>query len=111
MLLGALARAAATSSLFPLFSEGSPQVCARSVFARFSLPGRPDHWVHFVVPATDCAAATASHSLGETTPTRLPFLTTSAVGNFVLSSAPTEISVAPNVAGRTLRERSIAGHA
>ncbi len=45
----------------------------------------------------------------ETTATRFPFLTTSAVGNFFLSSAPTEIKVEPSVAGRTIRACSIPG--
>jgi hypothetical protein len=110
MIFGALASAAVTSAALPLLSEGAPQLCARSVFVTFSLPGRPDQSLHFVPAATDCAALSASHSLGETTASRLPFLTTSAVGNFVLSTSPTEIKYEPIVAGRTMRACSIPGN-
>src|ERR1700675_220396 len=76
---------------------------------RLSLPGSPAHSVHLVVAATELAAPIASHSLGERTATRLPLVTTCAVGYCFLSSAPTEIRVEPNVAGRTIRALSIPG--
>ena len=50
------------------------------------LPGSPFQSVHFVAPATCCAARMASHSVGATTPTRLPFTTTCAFGKRLLSS-------------------------
>src|ERR1700756_4512493 len=52
------------------------------------LPGRPFQSVHFVEFATCCAARIASHSVGATTPTRLPLTTTCPFGNFVLSNSP-----------------------
>src|ERR1035437_3952997 len=101
MVLAALASAAFTAAAFPRLSEGGPHLYARSVFVRFSLPGSPAQSVHFVPSATDPAAAIASHSFGETTARRSPFLATSAVGNCFLSSSPAEIKVEPSVAGRT----------
>src|SRR5439155_17925600 len=108
--LDAFANAAITSAAFPLLSDGAPHLNSRSAFVRFSLPGRPVHSVHFALAATERAAAIASHSSGETTATRLPFFTTSAVGNCFLSTSPTEINVEPNVAGRTIRACSIPGN-
>src|SRR3981081_4398758 len=109
MVFAALARAAVTAAAVPLPSDGAPHFWARRAFVRFSLPGSPVQSVHLVVEARAPAALIASHSLGETTASRLPFLTTSAVGNFFLSSAPTEIKVEPSVAGRTMRACSIPG--
>src|ERR1700730_5366021 len=74
-----------------------------------SLPGSPAHSVHFVAAATELPALMASHSFGERTAMRLPLVTICAVGYFFLSSAPTEIRVEPNVAGRTMRACSIPG--
>src|SRR5262245_35187581 len=51
----------------------------------------------------------ASHSLGETTATRLPLTTSLALGHAFLSSLPTETSVEPSVFGRTMRACSIPG--
>src|SRR5512140_1709898 len=51
----------------------------------------------------------ASHSVGATTPTRLPFTMTCALGNLVLSRAPTDTSVEPRVFGCTMRACSISG--
>ena len=45
-----------------------------------ALPGRPFQSVHLVAAATCCAARIASHSVGATTPTRLPLTTTCAFG-------------------------------
>src|ERR1700704_1569881 len=103
MVLAAPAKAACTSSaVFPLASDGAPHLYSRIVFVRFSLPGSPAQSVHLVAAATDKAALIASHSFGETTAARLPFFTTSAVGNCFLSSGPTETRVEPNVAGRSM---------
>ena len=55
------------------------------------------------------AAWIASHSVGETTPTRLPFTMTCEFGNFVLSTSPAETSVDPSVFGCTTRACSIPG--
>src|SRR5712692_1800606 len=109
IFLDALPRAAVTSAAFPLLSDGAPHSCARSAFVRSSLPGSPDHSVHLVPAATERAALIASHSFGETTARRLRVFTIWAVGNCVLSSAPTEIKVEPSVAGRTMRACNIPG--
>src|SRR5580692_10321982 len=111
MVLGAFSSAAVTSAAFPLLSSAGPHLWSRSALVRFSLPGSPDHAVHLVPDATERAALTASHSLGEATATRLPFLTISAVGNRFLSTAPTETRVDPRVAGRTIAAYSIPGSA
>src|SRR5271166_2866267 len=110
IVLLAPASAAFTSSTFPLLCDGAPHLCSRSSFVRFSLPVSPAQSVHFVLAATERAALIASHSLGETTATRLFFFTTSAVGNCFLSTSPTEINVEPSVAGRTIRACSIPGN-
>src|SRR5262249_44489789 len=82
---------------------------ARRACATLSLPGRPDQSVHFVVEATARAAAVASHSFGETTATRFALVTIPAVGNCFLSIAPTETSVEPCVAGRSIRACNMPG--
>src|SRR5580700_7097125 len=110
MVLGAFANAVVTSAAFPRVWSGAPHLCSRRAFVRFSLPGSPDHSVHFVLAATACAARIASHSFGETTATRLAFLTTFAVGNCFLSISPTETNVEPSVAGRTMRAWSMPGN-
>src|ERR1700722_461113 len=109
MVFGAPAGAALTSAALPLLSVAAPHLCSRIAFVRLSLPGSPAQSVHFVPAATESAALIASHSLGETTATRLAFLTTSAVGNCFLSSAPTEIKVEPIVAGSTMRACNMPG--
>src|SRR5262249_49507948 len=76
-------------------------------WVRLSLPGSPDQSVHFVSAATSCAALMASHSLADTTATRLPLQTTVAPGKSFLSTWPTAINVEPNVAGRTMRACNI----
>src|ERR1700733_8068245 len=76
---------------------------------RFASPGRPFHSVHLVAVATCCAARIASHSVGATTPTRLPFTSTCALGNLLLSSSPTETSVEPSVLGCTILACSMLG--
>src|SRR4051812_25725843 len=73
------------------------------------LPGRPCHAVHFVAAPTCAAAPIASHSCGESTPTRLPLTTTCAFGYARLSIFPTETSVEPSVGGRTILACSIPG--
>src|SRR5689334_19215648 len=95
--------AAITLSELALVADGGPQSCCLSVRVRASLPGSPAQSVHRVVSATACAAWVASHSSGDNTATRLPLLTTVAVGNCSLSSSPTEVNVDPNVGGRTIR--------
>ena len=75
----------------------------------FPLPGSPVQSDHFVLPATEAAAPTASHSFGESTATRLPLTNTCAVGQAFLSSLPTSTSVEPYVFGRTIRACSIPG--
>src|SRR5262245_27752410 len=75
----------------------------------FSLPGRPAQALHFVVDATARAAAIASHSCGDTTATRLFFVTTSAFGYLLLSNVPADTSVEPTAAGRTVRACSMPG--
>src|SRR6266404_4832439 len=90
--LAADASAGATDPwLFSLVDTG---VVFQSAFSRNHLnssllPGSPFHSVHFVLAATCCEAPIASHSVGATTPTRLPLTTTCAFGYRVLSSAPT----------------------
>src|SRR5690242_13603147 len=79
-------------------------------FVTFSLPGKPDQSVHFVLSATLCAACTASHSFGETTASKFPFRRTSVVGNCFLSAVPAETNVDPRVAGRIIRACSIPGN-
>src|SRR5579862_5132656 len=51
----------------------------------------------------------ASHSVGATTPTRLPLTITWALGNFDLSRSPAEISVEPSVLGWMMRACSMLG--
>src|SRR5258708_29106168 len=51
----------------------------------------------------------ASHSVGATTPTRLPFTMTCEFGNLVLSSWPTDTRVEPSVFGCTTRPCNIPG--
>src|SRR5712664_2708215 len=103
MFFIAFASAVVTSAAFPRLSGGVFHLYARSVFVTFSLPDSQAQAVHFIPAATARAALMASHSLGETTATRLPFFTISAVGNCSLSTAPTEIRVEPSVAGRIMR--------
>src|SRR5262245_58828404 len=98
----ALASAASIFSALPRVPMGAPHACARSVFMRLSLPGSPDHSVHFVCAPTTRAACIASASLGDTTATRFPFVTTSAVGNRFLSTSPTDTRLEPTVAGRII---------
>ena len=106
-VFAAPANAASVLAASPRLAGLSPGVLIAAV--SLSLPGRPDHGVHFVWAATARAALTASHSLGETTATRLPLVTTSAVGNRWRSIAPAETSVEPSVAGRTIRACTIPG--
>ena len=56
------------------------------IIEQVALPGRPFQSDHLVRSATCCAARMASHSVGATTPTKLPFTTTCAFGKFVLSN-------------------------
>src|SRR6266700_7033301 len=105
----AFCSAAIVEAAFPLLSPGFSHLYWRIAFPTFSLPGKPDHSDHFVVPATLSAACTASHSLGETAATRFPFWVTSAFGNCFLSIAPAAMSVDPRVADRTIRACSIPG--
>ena len=56
-----------------------------------------------------CAAVIASHSVGATTPTRLPLTMTCAFGYFALSSVPAATSVEPSVFGCTMRPWSMFG--
>src|SRR5579859_256800 len=51
----------------------------------------------------------ASHSVGATTPTRLPLTTTCALGNRFLSSSPADASLEPSVFGCTMRACSMPG--
>src|ERR1700744_771535 len=110
MVFAAMPRAASTFAASPLLASGAPHSYARIAWVRFSLPGSPDQLLHLVAVATDRTALTASHSLGETTATRLPLFTTSAVGNRFLSTWPTEMRVEPMVGGRTMRACSIPGN-
>src|SRR5438477_10187610 len=76
---------------------------------RLPLPGRPSHFVHFVLLARTEEAWIAVYSTGSTTATRLPLTTTCAFGNCFLSSLPTEMSFEPSVFGCTTRAWSIPG--
>src|SRR5579863_12639 len=102
---GAPAMAGGTSprvlSLFVTFVVFQ-SACSLKYVNRFSLPGSPFHSVHLVAAATCCEALMASHSVGATTPTRLAFTTTCELGNLLLSIAPAEMSVEPNVFGCTI---------
>src|SRR6266436_1082919 len=111
MVLVAAARAALTMAASPWVCDGLSHEKRRRAWVTLSLPGRPDQSVHFVEAATARAALMASHSLGETTATRLDFVTMAAVGNCFLSRAPTEIKVEPSEAGRTMRAWSMPGSA
>src|SRR5215469_15088696 len=103
--------AAASPLVAPLFITGVDFQSAS--FLRYSysfaLPGSPFQSVHFVSPATCCAAWFASHSVGATTPTRFCLTITCAFGYFVLSTLPTETRVEPSVFGCTTRPCSIPG--
>src|SRR5690348_8246466 len=90
------ARAGATSPavLSPLLTGVVFQSALSLIYRkRFALPGKPFHSVHFVALATWRTALIASHSVGATTPTRLPFTITCAFGKRVLSTSPAEISL------------------
>src|ERR1700730_15597837 len=76
---------------------------------RLGLPGRPFQSVHFVEFATCCAARIASHSVGATTPTRLPLTTTCAFGNRVLSNSPADTSLVRTASGATRRPAFLLG--
>ena len=89
--------------------NADPHEYSSSVLVRFSLPGSPAQFVHFVLVATARAASIASHSSGETTATKFPFFTTSAVGNCFLLISPVEISVEPRAAGLTIRACNMPG--
>src|SRR5215469_3800519 len=103
--------AAASPLVAPLFITGVDFQSAS--FLRYSysfaLPGSPFQSVHFVSPASCCAAWIASHSVGATTPTRFPFTMTCEFGYLVLSSLPTDARVEPSVLGCTIRPCSIPG--
>src|SRR5260221_1545005 len=107
-----LAAAFMASSAFATAAASARPVGVRSPRMTFDAPawpGNPAHVVHFVPAVTARAALTASHSLGETTATKLPLTTTSAVGNFWRSIGPADTSVEPRVAGRTVRACSMPG--
>src|SRR3954471_4087871 len=76
---------------------------------RLPLPGRPSHFVHFVLLARTEEAWIAVYSTGSTTATRLPLTTTCVLGNCFLSSLPTEISFDPRPGGCTTRACSMPG--